>query len=208
MNAKFITFEGIDGAGKTTQLQVIHDWFTRRKLPVYFTREPGGTVLGEQLRALLLSPQSKISLNTETLLMFAARQQHLDEIVLPKLAAGVHIICDRFTDATYAYQGGGRGMAMERIKFLENWVQNDLRPDFTLLLDVPLSVSQARLMQSREKDRFELQQAHFFQRVRDVYLQRAAAEPKRYFIIDGSEEIVRVQNVVENVLNNIFQIIE
>lgn len=208
MNAKFITFEGIDGAGKTTQLQVIHDWFTRRKLPVYFTREPGGTVLGEQLRALLLSPQSKISLNTETLLMFAARQQHLDEIVLPKLAAGVHIICDRFTDATYAYQGGGRGMAMERIKFLENWVQNDLRPDFTLLLDVPLSVSQARLMQSREKDRFELQQAHFFQRVRDVYLQRAAAEPNRYFIIDGSEEIVRVQNVVENVLNNIFQIIE
>lgn len=208
MNAKFITFEGIDGAGKTTQLQVIHDWFTRRKLPVYFTREPGGTVLGEQLRALLLSPQSKISLNTETLLMFAARQQHLDEIVLPKLAAGVHIICDRFTDATYAYQGGGRGMAMERIKFLENWVQNDLRPDFTLLLDVPLSVSQARLMQSREKDRFELQQAHFFQRVRDVYLQRAAAEPNRYFIIDGSEEIVTVQNVVENVLNNIFQIIE
>lgn len=208
MDAKFITLEGIDGAGKTTQLQVMHDWFARQQLPVYFTREPGGTVLGEQLRALLLSPQSQISLNTETLLMFAARQQHLDEIVLPKLAAGVHIVCDRFTDATYAYQGGGRGLAMERIELLEHWVQNDLRPDFTLLLDVPLNVSQARLMQNREKDRFELQQAHFFKKVRDVYLQRAAVEPKRYFIIDGSAEVSRVQNAVENVLNSIFQIIE
>jgi len=130
MLAKFITLDGIDGAGKTTQLNVIRDWFAAQALPVLFTREPGGTPLGEALRALLLSPATQVSLHTETLLMFAARRQHLDDVILPALARGVSVVSDRFTDATFAYQGGGRGLPDAEIEALENWVQGSLKPEW------------------------------------------------------------------------------
>ncbi|MDK4612128.1 dTMP kinase, partial [Kingella kingae] len=127
MNAQFITLDGIDGAGKTTQLNVIRDWFAAQQLPVLFTREPGGTPLGEQLRNILLTPSSQVSLHTEALMMFAARRQHLEDVILPALASGTHVVSDRFTDATFAYQGGGRGLAYDKIQQLEQWVQDDLR---------------------------------------------------------------------------------
>lgn len=201
---KFITLDGIDGAGKTTQLNVIRDWFAQQGLPVVFTREPGGTILGEQLRALLLNQQSKISLHTETLLMFAARRQHIEEVILPTLAAGTHIVSDRFTDATYAYQGGGRGLAYEKIELLEDWVQEGLYPDLTILLDVPLEVSLARIENSREKDRFEQENAHFFQRVRDAYLTRQQSAPQRYVLINSDREKNNVKQDIENILYQLF----
>ena len=159
MLAKFITLDGIDGAGKTTQLNVIRDWFAAQALPVLFTREPGGTPLGEALRALLLSPATRVSLHTETLLMFAARRQHLEDVILPALSRGVNVVSDRFTDATFAYQGGGRGLPDAEIEALENWVQGSLKPDLTILLNVPLAVSLERIERSREKDRFEQEEA-------------------------------------------------
>lgn len=203
--AKFITLDGIDGAGKTTQLNVIKEWFHKNNREVIFTREPGGTPLGEQLRQILLNRNSQVSLRAETLLMFAARQQHLEEVILPNLARGIHVVSDRFTDATFAYQGGGRGLPDTQITILEQWVQNDLKPDLTILLDVPLNVSLARIEGSREKDRFEQEQADFFQRVRNAYLRRAAAEPVRYAVINSNREKPEVRADIEAVLNQLFQ---
>lgn len=203
--AKFITLDGIDGAGKTTQLNVIKEWFHKNNREVIFTREPGGTPLGEQLRQILLNRNSQVSLRAETLLMFAARQQHLEDVILPNLARGIHIVSDRFTDATFAYQGGGRGLPDTQITILEQWVQNDLKPDLTILLDVPLNVSLARIEGSREKDRFEQEQADFFQRVRNAYLRRAAAEPARYAVINSNREKPEVRADIEAVLNQLFQ---
>lgn len=204
MKAKFITLDGIDGSGKTTQLNVIRDWFAERRLPVVFTREPGGTVLGEQLRQLLLNPESKVSLHTETLLMFAARRQHLEELILPALASGTHVVSDRFTDATFAYQGGGRGVPQEKIEILENWVQGRLRPDLTILLDVPLDVSLARIEGSRQKDRFEQENAAFFERVRAAYLARSEQFPERYVLINSNREKPEVKQDIEMVLTRLF----
>ena len=150
MQAQFITLDGIDGAGKSTNLNVIRNWFDKRRLPVLFTREPGGTPLGEALREILLNPATQAGLRTETLLMFAARQQHLQDVIEPALAQGIHVISDRFTDATFAYQGGGRGLPWHKIEALELWVQAGLQPDLTLLLDVPLEVSMGRIEKSRE----------------------------------------------------------
>lgn len=205
MKAKLITLDGIDGAGKTTQLEVIRQWFAAHGLPVLFTREPGGTALGETLRGLLLDAQGRVSLKTETLLMFAARQQHLDEVILPALAAGTNVVCDRFTDASYAYQGGGRGLGAEAVAVLEQWVQGGLRPDLTLVLDVPLATALARLNAGRDKDRFEREDAAFFTRVRDTYLQRAAAEPQRCVVVDSSRSKETVKAQIEAVLAERFQ---
>ena len=204
MLAKFITLDGIDGAGKTTQLDVIRAWFAERSLPVLFTREPGGTPLGETLRDLLLNPESKVSLHTETLLMFAARRQHLEDVILPALAKGVSVVSDRFTDATFAYQGGGRGLPDGQIEILENWVQGSLKPDLTILLDVPLAVSLERIERSREKDRFEQEEADFFTRVRDAYLRRAAAAPERYAVVDSNRDKAVVRAEIERVLDGLF----
>lgn len=190
-NAKrglFISLDGIDGAGKTTHLQAIQSWFEQQNLPFTMTREPGGTVLGEQLRGLLLDPNTHISNETECLLMFAARQQHLQDVIRPALAQNTHVISDRFTDATFAYQGGGRGLPWHKIEQLEQWVQDGLQPDLTILLDVPLEVSMQRIEQSRDKDRFEQEQAEFFTRVRDAYHQRAQTQPKRYVLVDAHRE--------------------
>lgn len=208
MLAKFITLDGIDGAGKTTQLNVIRDWFAAQALPVLFTREPGGTPLGEALRALLLSPATQVSLHTETLLMFAARRQHLDDVILPALARGVSVVSDRFTDATFAYQGGGRGLSDGQIEILENWVQGSLKPDLTILLDVPLEVSLQRIERSREKDRFEQETADFFTRVREAYLRRAAAAPERYAVVDSNRDKAVVRAEIEQVLNGVFGVDE
>lgn len=205
MKAKLITLDGIDGAGKTTQLEVIRQWFAAHGLPVLFTREPGGTALGETLRGLLLDAQGRVSLKTETLLMFAARQQHLDEVILPALAAGTNVVCDRFTDASYAYQGSGRGLGAEAVAVLEQWVQGGLRPDLTLVLDVPLATALARLNAGRDKDRFEREDAAFFTRVRDTYLQRAAAEPQRCVVVDSSRSKETVKAQIEAVLAERFQ---
>lgn len=204
MKAKFITLDGIDGAGKSTNLAVIREWFESQKLPVLFTREPGGTAVGEALRELLLSPQTAVGLRAETLLMFAARQQHLEEVVLPALADGVNVVSDRFTDATFAYQGGGRGVPLADIEVLETWVQGGFRPDLTLLLDVPTEVSMARIGQTREKDRFEQEQADFFARVRGVYLERAAAHPHRYALIDSNRSLDDVRADIEAALARLF----
>ncbi len=204
MKPRFITLDGIDGAGKSTNLAVMKAWFEKHKLPVLFTREPGGTPAGEALREILLNPATQVSLRTETLLMFAARQQHLETIILPALKNGTHVVSDRFTDATFAYQGGGRGVPLQDIATLEHWVQGDFRPDLTLLLDVPLEVSMARINQTREKDRFEQEEAEFFNRVREVYLQRANEQPERYAVIDSSQSLDAVKNQIETVLDSHF----
>ncbi|HEZ2268202.1 TPA: dTMP kinase [Neisseria meningitidis] len=204
MKPQFITLDGIDGAGKSTNLAVIKAWFERRGLPVLFTREPGGTPVGEALREILLNPETKAGLRAETLMMFAARMQHIEDVILPALSDGIHVVSDRFTDATFAYQGGGRGMPSEDIEILEHWVQGGLRPDLTLLLDVPLEVSMARIGQTREKDRFEQEQADFFMRVRSVYLDRVAACPERYAVIDSNLGLDEVRNSIEKVLDRHF----
>lgn len=203
-SAKFITLDGIDGAGKTTNLNAIRDWFTERNLPVIFTREPGGTELGEALRQILLNPASRVGLRAETLMMFAARQQHLDEVIRPALAQGTHVVSDRFTDATFAYQGGGRGVPLDDIEQLEQWVQQGLHPDLTILLDVPLEVSVERINRSRDKDRFEQESADFFNRVRNVYLERAIRHPERYTVVDSSQDKDLVHRWVTGALNRLF----
>lgn len=205
MKAQFLSLDGIDGAGKSTNLAVMRAWFEKQGLPVLFTREPGGTAAGEALRSLLLNPDLALDVRTETLLMFAARQQHLSEVILPALAAGTHVVSDRFTDATFAYQGGGRGVPMADITALESWVQQGKQPDLVLLLDVPLAVSMARLKAGRdEKDRFEQQQADFFTRVRAVYHERAAAAPERYAIIDSNRALDEVAEQIESALATHF----
>lgn len=202
--ARLITLDGIDGAGKSTNLAVMKNWFDSRGLPVLFTREPGGTPLGESLRRILLDPATRSGLRSETLLMFAARQEHLEQVILPALEQGIHVVSDRFTDATFAYQGGGRGVPLADIETLENWVQGSLRPDLTLLLDVPLAVSMQRIAATREKDRFEQETAEFFTRVRQTYLDRAAAAPERYAVIRSDQTPNAVQAEVEGALSQAF----
>jgi len=191
--ARFITLEGLDGAGKSTHLAFIRRYLEQAGIDTVFTREPGGTPLGEKLREILLDIDTEATLDTETLLMFASRQELVSSLIRPSLAAGRWVVSDRFTDATFAYQGGGRGVPAERIAILEHWVQQGLQPDLTILLDVPLEVSQARLAQSRLPDRFEREREDFHQRVRQMYLARAQANPGRFVVIDARGDIDAIQ---------------
>lgn len=196
----FITLEGGEGAGKSTQLAAIENWFRERGRDVIVTREPGGTATGERIRALLLDGCEEMSAETETLLMFAARAEHLARVIRPALAAGRVVVCDRFTDATYAYQGGGRGLPLERIAQLERWVQGGLRPDLTLLLDVPVPVGLSRAQSRGEPDRFEAEQHAFFERVREAYLAAASREPERVRVIDASRSAAEVTQAIFDAL--------
>ena len=191
----FITVEGVDGAGKSTAMAWLAEQITAQRTTV-LTREPGGTPLGERLRELLL--HETMDLETETLLMFAARREHIAQVILPALARGEVVISDRFTDATFAYQGGGRGVAFDKITQLERWVQGDLQPDFTLLFDVPLDVARARLTQRAAQtqealDKFEQESFEFFKRTREAYLQRAAQSPQRMAVIDSTRSLDEVK---------------
>ncbi|UDM15459.1 dTMP kinase [Vogesella sp. XCS3] len=194
--ARFITLEGLDGAGKSTHLAFIRRYLEQAGIDTEFTREPGGTPLGEKLREILLDIDTEATLDTETLLMFASRQELVSSLIRPSLAAGRWVVSDRFTDATFAYQGGGRGVPAERIAILEQWVQQGLQPDLTILLDVPLEVSQARLAQSRLPDRFEREREDFHQRVRQMYLARAQANPGRFVVIDARGDIDAIQQQI------------
>lgn len=201
---KFITIEGVEGVGKTTSIAFIEDYFKQAGCDIILTREPGGTPLAEDIRELLLDArQTSMTDDTELLLMFAARAQHLQEKILPALQAGRWVICDRFTDATYAYQGGGRGIDMARIARLEEWVQGELRPDLTLILDLPVAEGLQRAGQRSSPDRFEQEKQEFFERVRAVYLQRAAEAPQRYRVIDASGSIDTVQSRIKAVLDEL-----
>lgn len=191
---RFITLEGVEGAGKSTQLDVLAQALAARGLRVLTTREPGGTALGEELRRVLLTPRDGgMARDAELLLMFAARAEHLERVIRPALARGEWVLCDRFTDATYAYQGGGRGVARERIAALEDWVQGGLRPDLTLVLDLPVTQGLARAGRRGAADRFEAETLGFFERVRTVYRERAAAQPARYAVIDAAQSVEAVQ---------------
>jgi dTMP kinase len=182
----FITLEGGEGAGKSTQLIAVADWLRRRGHDVVVTREPGGTALGEKIRDILLHGSSGMTVDAEALLMFAARAEHLTEVIQPALSAQKTVLCDRFTDATYAYQGGGGGLVAARIAELERWVQADLRPHLTILLDVPVDIGLRRASARGAPDRFEGEKQGFLERVRAAYLARAASEPKRIKVVDAS----------------------
>lgn len=184
MRGKFITLEGVDGAGKSTFLAWIEQRIRSKGVDLLVTREPGGTPIGERLRELLL--HVAMDRKTETLLMFAAREEHIVRVIDPALAAGRWVLCDRFTDATFAYQGAGRAVGLREIAILEAWVQNGLQPDLTVLFDLPVDVARARSQAARSPDRFESEQVEFFARVREGYLQRAREYPQRIRIIDGS----------------------
>jgi dTMP kinase len=190
---RFITFEGIDGAGKSTQIDVVANALRARGIELVITREPGGTPLAETLRTLVLN--EAMGPATETLLLFAARSDHLERVLRPALAAGQWVLCDRFTDATYAYQAGGRGMSTERIAALEQWVHPDLQPDLTLLFDVPPEIAAQRLATARAADRFESERVEFFGAVRRHYLERAAAYANRFVVLDSTAapELIRGQ---------------
>ncbi len=199
----FITLEGIDGAGKSTHIPWIADQLRGRGIDVVVTREPGGTPLGETLRACLLDPATEVSLKTETLLMFAARQQHLDSVIVPALARGAWVLCDRFTDATFAYQGGGRELGAARIEALEQWVQEGLQPDLTLLFDLDPEQAEQRRLGAREPDRFEQEARAFHQRVRLAYLSRAASAPARFRLLNASQTIAALQQEIHHALEGL-----
>ncbi len=194
MGGRFITIEGGEGVGKTTNLALVEQLIREAGHDLVRTREPGGTPLAERIRDLLLDPaHTGMADDCELLLVFAARAEHLARLIRPALAAGQWVLCDRFTDATYAYQGYGRGLSLERIAELERMVQGDLRPDLTLLLDVPVETGLARASARGGLDRFEQEQAAFFERVREGYLARAAAEPERFRVIDAGQPLDLVQ---------------
>lgn len=188
---RFITLEGVDGAGKSTHAAWMADALRALGYTVVATREPGGTPLGETLRGLVLS--QPMTLDTETLLMFAARCEHVAQVIEPALARGDWVVCDRYTDATYAYQGGGRQLGADRVAVLEQWMQPSLQPDRTWLFDVPLELARARLADARQPDRFEREEAAFFERTRAAYHARAAAHPGRIRMVDSSRPIEQVR---------------
>ncbi len=201
---KFITIEGVEGAGKTTNIPFIQQLLADKSgVEVVHTREPGGTEPGEAIREVLISTElPAMHHDTELLLMFAARAEHVRKKIEPALADGKWVLCDRFTDASYAYQGGGRGISLERIAQLENWVQGDLRPDYTILFDVDADTGLGRARSRGEADRFEEEDIGFFNRVRDQYLTMAKEHPQRYRMIDASVDLQAVQLQIEQVINN------
>ena len=199
---KFITLEGMDGAGKSTHIPNIITALKARGVEVVSTREPGGTRLGEQLRALLL--HDAMHPETETLLMFAARREHIANVIEPALKRGAYVLSDRFTDATYAYQCGAKGVASTKIKQLEKWVQGNLQPDMTLLFDVPVEISMKRLSSAREPDKFEREDAKFFEKLRQAYLTRAKENPARFRVIDANQTLDKVKAEVNKMLEEII----
>ncbi len=199
----FITIEGIEGVGKSSALQTVSRFLDHQKIPYITTREPGGTDIAEAIRQLLLSTFSEpMHPDTELLLMFASRAQHIETVIKPALTEGKWVVCDRFTDASFAYQGGGRGIEMQRIARLADWVHADLQPDVTLLLDAPVEVALGRI-QHREKDRIEQEQNSFFQKVRAAYLDLASQHPERYRRVDASQSMACVQEQLELILKQL-----
>lgn len=201
MRGKFITLEGMDGAGKSTHIPDIIKLLEGKGVEVISTREPGGTVLGEQLRTLLLN--ESMHPETEALLMFAARREHIAQVIEPALSQGAWVLSDRFTDATYAYQSGGRGVLANKVIELEAWVQGSLQPDLTLLFDVPVEVSVARLASARTPDKFERESPDFFTKIRNAYLDRARNNPKRFCIINSNQALEDVKAEVKNVISSL-----
>lgn len=201
---KFITFEGIDGAGKSSHLDWLAQFLQGKALEVVVTREPGGTALGEALRELLLDYRQAMHFETEALLMFASRREHLDKVILPALERGAWVISDRFTDASFAYQGGGRGVSLAKLEILEQWNLNGFSPDLTLYFDVPVAISRERLQLAREADRFERESHNFFERVRQAYLQRARQFPQRMKVVDSSQPLTEVKIAVEKMVEKFW----
>lgn len=202
----FVSLEGIDGAGKSTQLQAVVDVLRSAGREVVLSREPGGTEVGEKIRELLLHQTMRPA--TEALLMFAARQEHVLRVIEPALLKGVDVVCDRFTAATLAYQGGGKGIPTERLEALARWVHPGLQPDVIVLIDVPPEVAAQRLAQTRQRDRFEQESVDFFARVRANYLQQAAAAPDRWLVVDGTQSLDGVQKIITEHLRNTLQVFE
>lgn len=206
MVAKFITVEGTEGVGKTTNINFIKSWLRQNEIKFVATREPGGTPLAEEIRDLLLKPRDELVVSSaELLLMFAGRAQHLNKVILPALQADTWVLCDRFTDATYAYQGFGRQMSSELIVQLENIVQGDIRPDLTLLLDIPVEIGLERANDRGDPDRFEQEQQDFFNRVRAGYLSLANENSDRYVVIDASQELQGVQTEIASALDTFYK---
>jgi len=201
---KFITIEGSEGAGKSTNIAFLQEYLESKNIEFILTREPGGTPIAEKIRDLLLD-KSNNSLcdDAELLLMFAARAQHLNELIIPTLESGKWVISDRFTDASYAYQGGGRGLSWEKIAQLEQWVQGQLRPDATILLDIPVDIGMERVRERGETDRFEQEQLSFFNRIRDAYLKLAKDNPERFHIIDTQPSIAEVHKQMIAVMDQL-----
>jgi len=201
---KFLTLEGTEGVGKSTNLAFVRDWLMARDIEVIVTREPGGTPLAEQVRELLLAKREEsVDETAELLLVFAARAQHLAQVIKPALARGVWVLSDRFTDATFAYQGGGRGLCKSVIQQLEELVQGDLRPDLTLILDIDVKLGLSRASQRGELDRFESEAVDFFERVRTAYRERAHANPSHYAIVDAGQTLEKVQADIDNLLTQL-----
>jgi len=199
----FITLEGIEGAGKSTVVDFIEDFLTKKGHDVIKTREPGGTVIGEQIREILLKNENyTLTYDTELLLVFSARAQHIQEVILPALSSGKIILCDRFTDASYAYQGGGRGIDASRINLLEKWVQGDLRPNLTLLFDLDVSIGMQRTKKRSDADRFEREEINFFEKIRNTYLERAKNEPQRFRIINSASSLKNVKEQIVTILKD------
>ncbi|MCF8186925.1 MAG: dTMP kinase [Sulfuritalea sp.] len=201
MRGKFITLEGMDGAGKSTHIPDIIKLLESKGVEVVATREPGGTPLGEQLRTLLLN--EPMHSETETLLMFAARREHIAKVIEPALTRGAWVLSDRFTDATYAYQSGGRGVSANKVIELEAWVQGNLQPDLTLLFDVPVEVSVARLASARTPDKFERESSEFFTKIRNAYLDRALKNPNRFCIINSNQALDDVKVEVNDIVSTL-----
>ncbi len=198
---RFVTFEGGEGGGKSTNLDYVRARLEAAGVNLLVTREPGGTALGEKIRRLLLDPDNKgMSSDAELLLMFAARAEHLSSVIRPALEKGTWVLCDRFTDATYAYQGGGRGVAAQRIGLLEDWVQRGFQPDMTILFDLPIEVGMRRAGERGELDRFEQEHRSFFEAVRESYLERARQHPQRFRIIDASLDLDAVQRQLDRLI--------
>ena len=202
MTGKFISFEGIDGAGKSTHISFVADYLSAQGKDVVSSREPGGTPLGEKLRDLLL--HEKMHLETEALLMFASRREHIAQVIEPALARGQWVLSDRFTDASFAYQGGGRGLDLAKMDVLENWVHPQLQPDLTLLFDVPLEVARLRLDASRTLDKFEREHADFFNACRNEYLRRARQFPQRIAVIDSTQSMEATRDQIAGALERLF----
>ncbi|MBA6068023.1 MULTISPECIES: dTMP kinase [Pseudomonas] len=206
MSGLFITLEGPEGAGKSTNRDYLAARLREQGVDVVMTREPGGTPLAERIRELLLAPsEERMAVDTELLLMFAARAQHLAEVIRPALARGAVVLCDRFTDATYAYQGGGRGLPVERIAILEAFVQGELRPDLTLVFDLPVEVGLSRAAARGRLDRFEQEGQAFFEAVRQAYLQRAGQQPQRYRLLDAAQPLSAVQQAIDALVPSILE---